>query len=300
MIVPRYWAEARVQRPASKGRKIGQLTLRRYGWSNVGQADAQTMADARVADAMAKADTGERPESRDPKVPYNGADGVPIREQIVEEHGETVITRNGYGAMCLNTPDVLFADIDDPPGAGPGWAASAMAMVASIVSAFTGGARRTPTHSGLVGNRVEAFVAAHPGWVARLYRTPAGHRLLVTHRTFQTTDPEVAECFTSLMVDPAYARMCRHQQCFRARLTPKPWRMGQAPYKRPRPEIWPVTPERLVERTAWLASYDAQSKAFAACRFLKEYGSGRLSSEAARVRDLHDDRCGALGLLPLA
>jgi hypothetical protein len=40
-------------------------------------------------------------------MPYNGAAGVPIREEIVGRHGETVITRNSYGARCLNMPNVL-------------------------------------------------------------------------------------------------------------------------------------------------------------------------------------------------
>ncbi|MEQ1893799.1 MAG: hypothetical protein ABL998_14750, partial [Planctomycetota bacterium] len=34
------------------------------------------------------------------------AEGVPIREEIVSEHDAAVITRNGYGARCLNTPNV--------------------------------------------------------------------------------------------------------------------------------------------------------------------------------------------------
>ena len=36
---------------------------------------------------------------------------VEVRE-IVSRHGETVITRNSYGALCLNTPNALFADVD--------------------------------------------------------------------------------------------------------------------------------------------------------------------------------------------
>lgn len=337
MIVPRYWAEARLQRPASKAPKISQLTLRRFGWSNEGQSDAQAMADVRVADAMARANAGEQQESRDPRVPYNGADGVPIREQIVEEQGASVITRNAYGAMCLNTPDVLFVDMDDAPSVadrdrvgcsamalglltavgaliGLGWAfpdremfllgipsvVAGTALAAGIFSAWDAWRRRVAEASGAVRDRVSTFVQAHPGWIARLYRTPAGHRLLVMHRTFQAAEPAVAECFASMKVDPAYARMCRHQQCFRARLTPKPWRMGMVTHIHPRPGTWPVRAERLAERTEWLTNYDELSRGYAACRFLQEYGSGVVHPEAARVRDLHDARCGALGSLPLA
>ena len=55
---------------------------------------------------------GEPLQRREDKRPYNGAVGVPIREEIIARDGESVITRNSYGALCLNTPDVLFADVD--------------------------------------------------------------------------------------------------------------------------------------------------------------------------------------------
>ena len=102
MIVPQFWAESRLQH-RKKGK---QITLRRFGWSDSSQADAQSNADARVKEALARVLTGEKLPRRDPKIPYNGADGVPIREEIVSRHGETIITRNSYGARCLNTPNV--------------------------------------------------------------------------------------------------------------------------------------------------------------------------------------------------
>ena len=43
MLIPQYWAEARVQhRSPNRGT---QVTLRRFGWSELSQADAQQMAD---------------------------------------------------------------------------------------------------------------------------------------------------------------------------------------------------------------------------------------------------------------
>src|SRR5215213_11886460 len=111
MIVPRYWAEGRAQYRA-KGK---QVTIRRFGWSQISEAEAQANADARASEALQRVLSGEKLIRREPKVPYNGAEGVPIREEIVAEHGETVITRNSYGALCLNTPDVLFADVDFAP-----------------------------------------------------------------------------------------------------------------------------------------------------------------------------------------
>ena len=74
--------------------------------------EAQANADARANEAMARMLAGEKLHRRDHKIPYNGAEGLPIREEILSTHGEAVITRNSYGAHCLNTPNVLFADID--------------------------------------------------------------------------------------------------------------------------------------------------------------------------------------------
>ena len=102
MIVPIHWAEARKQHKVS-GR---QITVRRYGWSDTSDAEA------RVDEALRRILAGEPLARREPLVSYNGADGVPIREEILSRHGAQVITRNSYGAHCLNSPDALFADID--------------------------------------------------------------------------------------------------------------------------------------------------------------------------------------------
>jgi len=110
MIVPEYWAEAE-ERVRVDGR---QRTLKRFGWSDVSEQDARENARERVREAAARARAGESVRTADQKVAYNGADGLPIREQIIERHGDSVITRNSYGALCLNTPNVLFADIDVP------------------------------------------------------------------------------------------------------------------------------------------------------------------------------------------
>jgi hypothetical protein len=108
MIVPKYWAEGRIQQNRG-GRKV---TVCRFGWSDISQADAQAKADSRAKEASSRLVAGEKILRREPKIPYNGAEGVPIREEIVSRSGDAIITRNSYGARCLNTPNVLFADID--------------------------------------------------------------------------------------------------------------------------------------------------------------------------------------------
>ena len=185
-----------------------------------------------------------------------GVEGVPIREQIVQRDGDVIITRNSYGALCLNSPDVLFADIDhaQPPtgcvipaivaaivllaGAVIGtllwhWLVGLVLGVAAVLLvnatllmrrkqrlAAAGGAE------GLALKRVDAFSEQHPDWHLRAYRTPAGLRMLAMHATFSPEDEQLQAFFKALGTDTLYARMCRLQHCFRARLTPKPWRVG--------------------------------------------------------------------------
>ena len=148
--------------------------------------------------------------------------------------------------------------------------------------------------------RVRAFVARHPTWNLRVYRTPAGLRLLATHSTFSARDAEVEACFVALGADPMYARMCRNQRCFRARLTAKPWRIGVGEHLRPRPGVWPVREERRAGREAWIRRYEAAASAFSACRFVESLGSGVIDPRVLPVLTLHDDGAGAHAGRPLA
>lgn len=79
MIVPQYWGEARQQhRAAGK-----QITVRRFGWSDASQAEGQAHAEHRAAEAMTRLLAGSKEDRLERKMPYNGAEGMPIREEIV-------------------------------------------------------------------------------------------------------------------------------------------------------------------------------------------------------------------------
>ena len=138
MLIPEFWAEARVRHRGTDARgRNRQWTVRRFGWSQFSQADAEAMAQQRADAALQRIMAGESLPRREAKVPYNSADGLPIREEVLErlEHG-AVVTRNSYGAHCLNTPDVLFADLDFEPDLRAG-AIIALIMVTVIVLGLT-------------------------------------------------------------------------------------------------------------------------------------------------------------------
>ncbi len=328
MIVPQFWAESRAHHP--RGKAQGQFTVRRFGWSDTSQHEADEMARRRSAEALSALLQGDQTLlRREPKIPYNGAEGVPIREEVLARHGDHVITRNSYGAQCLNTPDVAFADIDFE--AAPRLLrilvhAGLLAVVAVLISSWLRSgmvafisallvlvlcvplALLTQRLGVAVGGgplksamgRIHRFLQRHPDWRLRVYRTPAGLRVLVLHQTFSAGSAEIAEFFSGLGVDPLYAKMCRNQQCFRARLTPKPWRIGISHTLRPRPGVWPIKEEHLGKRQAWEREYERLSSSYAACEFLEELGNGGTHAKAAQVMALHDKISQALSARKIA
>lgn len=327
MIVPQFWAEARVHRPRAKGQT--QITVRRFGWSDASQTEAEHMAQRRAREAFDLIVSGKKIRRLEHKRAYNGADGMPIREEVLARHGEVVITRNAYGAHCLNTPDVLFADIDFNGksgcwtyfavmvacvGAGLGAGAALGSRKLAFVLAFgftfltpvvvagiekawralRGGPER------IARRKIDAWARTHPDWRLRVYRTPAGFRVLVMHAVFDPAGPEATAFFGALGVDPVYQRMCRNQKCFRARVSPKPWRIGISAHMKPRPGVWPVRPERMDGRNAWIREYEEKARGYASCRFVEKSGSGGVHAKAEAVRALHDEMARAATQLPIA
>ena len=220
MIVPQYWAEGRrATSPAgaTSHRPPVRLVRRQPGSSpGRGRFAGRRGAAARPGRA--------RLARREPKVPYNGAEGTPIREEIVSRHGESVVTRNSYGAHCLNTPNVLFADVDFAYTPSPRFtlAVTALLLVGAVAAGVIGESWKIGAAlvvaalllRGLVANgighvrvrlkggaeklardRIEGFLAQHPQWSLRIYRTPAGLRVLAMHQTFEPGDTAVSDCF---------------------------------------------------------------------------------------------------------
>lgn len=325
MLIPNYWAEASVK----TRRENKQITVRRFGWSEQSQEDAQRNAESRAQEASARLVAGEKLERREPKVAYNGAHGVPIREEVLSRHKDAVITRNLYGARCLNTPNVLFADIDFVVPRKPSsfywgifftliaafvitkaYAGLGLAFLIALATWFVSHKlaawlwsqklKASPSAEESAMQRVDTFLEKHPEWHVRVYRTPAGLRLLAMHKTFGPDESEVATVFTEIQADKIYVQMCSNQHCFRARVSPKPWRIGIDKHLKPRPGVWPINPEHLPERIRWVEEYERKSEAYASCRFLVAKGSGQVDVTVDEIRQLHDDLCRATSDLPLA
>src|SRR2546428_4742893 len=108
---------------------------------------------------------------------------------------------------------------------------------------------------------------------------------------------DAEQLMTQLDADPAFVRLCRAQESFRARLTPKPWRCG---CERPAvcfPREHAHDEERFSE---WLQRYDKACDAKATCRVVEEVGWRRVHPDVAPILSAHDRVTKATSTLPLA
>jgi hypothetical protein len=330
MEIPQYWAEARVVGEVQGRNRV----VRRFGGSDTSRDEAQQRAEARAKDALAELQAGRKVPQREQKLAYGNA-GLPIREQVLARRGDIVITRNSYGAHCLNEPDVLFADIDLAGRLDPIAERRFSVMInLSIYGSLTGvlpaltQSIQWAVITVLVGFLVaiiiaslRAFLRTRPGTQARsmqvmrgriesiarsfncrfaVYETPNGLRALALHSTFDPTSEGTLHLLREgLFTDPAYVQMCTLQACFRARISGKPWRMGVRQIV-PRPGVWPVDPDRMARREQWIAEYEAAAGKYAACRFVEEVGTTPVHPRCAEVQRVHDELSRARSDLPIA
>jgi hypothetical protein len=284
MFIPRYWARSR-QAPAGKR---NQLLLQTWGWSDVSLAAALEHAEQRLQKLL------QRVRDRDDLARWwwyytNGE--RPLREEILDARpagvveGQALVTRNRYGAAVLNTARLLFIDIDlpEPPPQRRG-----------VLAWFSKPATIEPAESRL--ERLKAALVAHSASTFRLYRTAGGFRAVALDREFDPVADEVAAMMQAVGADPMYVKLCRAQQNFRARLSPKPWRCGVS---NP-PGQYPRDADGARAFAAWLADYNARASGFGTCLYLETLGRATALPELAPLIDFHDRATRALEPFALA
>ncbi len=222
-----------------------------WGGSNVSIEEASLRAREKLAALQERILQGARFSRSD----YE----VEIREEIVEElNPRNLISRNRYGALVLNSEDTLFIDIDQPPLGVGGF--------------FKYLFRQRPSRKEAIIEMVrkKAGQSLYQSLTFRIYETFKGIRVIVTGKPFDPRSEETTAMFKDFQADTLYAQLCRKQNCFRARLTPKPFRAKCKPFK----VSYPRTPEQEAELKAWVELYDGVSQKFASCRFIDSLGPG--------------------------
>jgi hypothetical protein len=140
------------------------------------------------------------------------------------------------------------------------------------------------------------FARRHPELGVRVYRTAAGLRVLVTGAGAPPRSDRARELLTELAADPLYVELCATHDCYRARLTPKPFRVGEVAL----PVRWPCVDDTARERyDEWVSEYDGRSSGHAVCRLISASGP-EPGPDEQRLVALHDERCRVGERLPLA
>ena len=241
-----------------------------YGGSNISSEDAANRAKQK-AEMLQRKIGGDRSVFQE----YE----VEIREEILREVDEkSIITRNRYGAQVLNAENLMFLDIDKPK--------------ASFGSLFKGNDPQQAKPKIFEQIKKTASNSKYNGLAFRIYETFQGARVIVLGREFSTKDRSTYEMMNDFNCDRLYVAICRKQGCFRARLTPKPYRMNMQAYKVRYPRDG-----NDFEFQTWLSIYEQASSNFHVCNLVEQMGASQYVTDAVQ---LHDEITGVGMNLPLA
>ena len=272
MKLCKYWDVAETSASDANGKT---LRLRKWGGSNTSLDDARAQARAaldglvqRVASASFRRDDYS----------YSMRD---VPEELIKEIGTNAgITRNGKGCLVLNTAEAMFVDIDI---SGPGFFAKLF------------GATREGEEKKYIA-KLKEYLLQNPDAGVRIYRTRGGLRYLFTHAPQPVDDAAIA-LLRQLGSDKLYVQLCRNQNCYRARLTPKPFRIGCPRIEGHYPYATPALQEGF---RRWLDMYERNSRDYAVCAFLTAEGNSRIHPAIAPVMTEHDAASRAAEPLQLA
>jgi len=274
--IPRHWTKASYTGTDHKGKKV---TCSAWGWSLDDPARAQADGLSRARKIFDRLINGPRPDK------YEYADQPP-REEIVSaarqgDRDVAIVTRNRYGALVLNAASVLFVDVDYPKIKPSGvWDALVLLFSRSQREWRKAAARELTLES------VRRWSQQNTGRAFRVYRTCAGLRLLFVDRLYEPKSEETARILRELDSDPLYCRLTLKQECFRARLTPKPWRCGS---KDP-PNQYPWTDQNAERRYRdWQRRYEKAADGYRVCDLVETCGKPAHNDEIDTILALHDE-----------
>jgi hypothetical protein len=281
MHFPRYWTIARRKRVSA------------WGWSDESPDHAARHAAERLQRVLDWLARGGPPVLQRR---YGYAER-PMREEVLREFRaqdgslRAAVTRNSYGCLVLNTARLMFVDVDAPEAGESGWLAGLFGY------RKPNPARDPEAFLDAFNARLRDWVSRWPRWGWRVYQTRAGLRLLATHEALGPDHAMTRTAFEVFEADPRYRQLCTAQQCFRARLTPKPWRCGRdSPRAR-----WPWANEKAEAGfRRWEAKYRAAAEDYATCKLLGQQGHQVICGELDDLVRFHDDATRADSGLPLA
>ncbi len=263
-----------------------------WRWSFRSFEEAQALANQAALQVADRFRTGQLPPRHGGYYPDR-----PFREQILQrinnDRGDeyAVITRNSYGCQVLNTAQVMFVDIDLPQPKPSG------GFFRHLFRRPEPEPAQPPPAQTEALARIENWTRSNSSWGWRIYRTRSGLRLLATQGLVEADSVVSNATFEALGADPLYRKLCKTQKCFRARLTPKPWRCGL--YSKPARWPW-LNPKAEQAFQKWDARYQEHSANWATCAFIRQLGNPTVDPAVQPLLTLHDRATRAESKLQLA
>jgi hypothetical protein len=286
MRIGTYWAQSQMHATDPRGEVYHRSFLRA---SFESQSDAQRIADEAAAQLKAQIERGVEPE--DWYLYSDRTHPEPIVEEILSDTDDRIgaLSINGYGACIINTDRVVFIDIDVPRSRP-----KPTNLLKRLFRKPDPIIPEDPAEDVL--SKLESYCHLGQDLGARVYKTAAGLRVLLTGELLDPRDDRTHAFFEELGADPQYTNLCRVQSCFRARLTPKPVRLNIG---------WPPTKVRAdrdpsAELIAWEQDYHDESAGYAVCKLIVQIGADTQHPDIARIQSIHDEYCGVGTELPLA
>ncbi len=175
---------------------------------------------------------------------------------------------------------MLFVDVDFPKVTPTGlWDAILLSLSRKRRQWRQAAARELTLES------VKAWGQQHADHSFRVYRTRAGLRVLFTDRLYEPKSEETSRILDELGSDRLYRRLTSNQECFRARLTPKPWRCGcdRPPNRYP----WPDDASERLYRD-WERRYTKAGENYGVCELLEVCGNAAPDNEIVTILETHD------------
>lgn len=217
-----------------------------FGGSNISMEDARLNAKEKLQKVQARINGSSEQEEE-----YQ----VSIREEIIttiDEHN--IITRNRYGALVLNSENTCFVDIDEPR--------------LSFWQSLFGHGKHSKKE--LIIQMIEKKAAKPPlnALNYRIYETHSGIRLIISGKPLQPSSAESKALLKAFNSDWLYQILCVKQDCYRARLTPKPYRIKCKAHR----VTFPRDQEQQSLLEQWVKSYEQHSAKFGVCKFVKQIG----------------------------
>ncbi|MCG7309379.1 hypothetical protein [Brachybacterium sp. ACRRE] len=324
--IPRFWAARTTTVPTPRR---GEVPVDVWGWSDRSREDALSRAERRAQELAARGIEDSRAAEYYPGRPVReeileevrGDDGALLAVITRNRYGAAVLNTDAVLIADVDLPASALARGRRGSGRGAGPAAGAGGERPSLLGRLFGRRAQAPAAAGddasvgaaarpgtgpddapgvtdaldatpeatAVRERVEAFAGAHPDWGVHLHRTAAGFRVLISGTGAAPASEQARGILDELGSDPLYVRLCAAQGSYRARLAPKPWRVGRAALG----VRWPAEGRAADEYASWVRDFESSCAGSAACRRVWWNGVEPTSDAERRLLALHDERSGA-------